>query len=344
MVRKPMDHIVSQYAQCQQPKSDGQRQARPFPKISLSNWLQLANSPNATSNELTRYCFYDPRDKQVAGLGGDVETAIRVLNETLWFGVTEYFDASLCLLVSTLRDSPACTCQPRSPFPKSDHNTNTKQVVVTEDDLALISSISTQDVILHREALKIFHTRLNRFGLGCLLPGSSKDVPSATPPQEQPKGLRIPWFLSTETLGDYAMYLAASLVSARQFPILEPHLMLSNFVQHDEAFVEWCEKEGVIIHRYTPSYQPNFEKLYETNQIDHRYITKALGGVFGRYSAADVYRKWGGTAQYLLYTDADTLWISNPSHIRKLPLQLNEILAIGPEAAQGRKDNSGVLW
>eukprot|EP00009_Paramoeba_aestuarina_P007211 CAMPEP_0201512020 /NCGR_PEP_ID=MMETSP0161_2-20130828/4374_1 /ASSEMBLY_ACC=CAM_ASM_000251 /TAXON_ID=180227 /ORGANISM="Neoparamoeba aestuarina, Strain SoJaBio B1-5/56/2" /LENGTH=194 /DNA_ID=CAMNT_0047907731 /DNA_START=132 /DNA_END=713 /DNA_ORIENTATION=- len=140
------------------------------------------------------------------------------------------------------------------------------------------------------------------------------------------------------------MYAAASLISARRFPNLVPHLMISSSVPHDEAFVGWCRKEGVIIHRYTPVFQSNIEKLVKEGKFSPVLAEMALGGVFGRYLAADIYRKWGGTSPYILYTDADTLWLSDPSSLWQLKFDTNDAVAIGPESQQGSQTNSGVLW
>ena len=177
MVRKPEDHVLSMYAQCQQPGSDGQTAAYQFPPISIQEWVKLAartaNSSTEESRlELLKHCYYDPRDLQVAVLGNGLADAVRNVRAAMWVGVTEYMDASICLLLSLFQKKAVCDCETglRLSIPKDAHGTNTGAYRPLLGELKpFIDSITEDDKVLHSHAKDKLREGLNSFGLGCLM-------------------------------------------------------------------------------------------------------------------------------------------------------------------------------
>ena len=156
----------------------------------------------------------------------------------------------------------------------------------------------------------------------------------------------LPWFISVELKKpDYVAYAAVAIVSARERTagLLEPHVLVST--TEESSFVDWCIEQGVVVHRYTPVLAEDINALIKTMVRTEEFGRKALGGVFGRIDAPRVYRQWGGTSEYLLYTDCDILWdhlsVEEISQITSFPEQ--SLVAIGPQESKNSMKNSGVL-
>ena len=176
MVRRPLDHVVSMYGQCQSPHSDGQRSTR-FPRISFEGWVRLAAASSGASGagRLLQHCYYDPRNFQTTVLGPGRDAAVHTVRSSMWTGVTESFDASLCLLLSLTLNRAACSCsgpldRRHAALPHSDHNTNSSLVERTVS-LSLhrtIRSFTAHDAVVHAAALTKLHDGLEAFGLTVL--------------------------------------------------------------------------------------------------------------------------------------------------------------------------------
>jgi hypothetical protein len=177
MVRKPEDHVVSMYAHCQQPGGLGYGTHQ---HVSIQAWAELAartayNKSEEARQEFFKYCMYDPRNFQVAVLGGrSTPDALRAVRTAMWVGVTEYYDASLCLLGSLFQKKAACDCETglRVPVPRDKHGTHTdwlKSQVNMDEVRPLIDSFTEHDKSLHSLAIEKLRAGLERFGLGCLV-------------------------------------------------------------------------------------------------------------------------------------------------------------------------------
>lgn len=115
LIRKPLTHVRSMYAHCQQLKQYNHS----YRKISFDDWIQwrtgrleaMSNTPTKALSEANPsafvYCRYDPLDLQTHSLDqrGDLTAAAAVIERAFWVGVTEEFNASICLLRAKLAEA-----------------------------------------------------------------------------------------------------------------------------------------------------------------------------------------------------------------------------------------------
>lgn len=170
-VRNPMLHELSMYAHCQSPGSPGQAR-HGYPPISFSDYIafRVANPRNTT------FCGYSPFNKQVSVLGGGADklaAALDLVDSSFFVGVTEEYDASLCLLRSLIAGRAACFCGARQPPPEKTfhrtHGTTPGDIALSGNDRRQIGKLTKLDAVLHARALSKLHQGLARFNLSCLL-------------------------------------------------------------------------------------------------------------------------------------------------------------------------------
>lgn len=168
IIRDPLEHELSMYAHCQSKTGEGQLR-HGYPHISFAEYLdfRLAYPENQT------FCGYSPFNMQTAKLGGnrtELEAALRVVDSAFWVGVTERYEASICLLRSQLHGRGACTCQESAGrLPKVTHGTHPDDVVLTGRMRSQINLMSGHDAVLHARAMSRLQRDLAHFNLSCLL-------------------------------------------------------------------------------------------------------------------------------------------------------------------------------
>jgi len=152
----------------------------------------------------------------------------------------------------------------------------------------------------------------------------------------------VPWFLafsSTINAAEYEAFAAAAILSAKENAAnLEPHLLYIDGAESN--FTQWCEEQGVVVHLHTLTFDSPFSNAAKMVGGNSMYYSMAKGA-FARLDVAHIYRAWGGQSEYVLYTDCDVLFFSNP-----VPFTMHKasVVAIGPQHVRGTKTNTGVLW
>jgi hypothetical protein len=112
-VRRPVDHVMSMYAHCQQLSAYAMSRNPHRPKIGFDAFIDFSMIQENQANRT--FCSYNVRNKQTMELGlGNIDAALTALNRMLWVGVTEAYDASICLLRSILMNKPMCACEARN--------------------------------------------------------------------------------------------------------------------------------------------------------------------------------------------------------------------------------------
>jgi len=158
---------------------------------------------------------------------------------------------------------------------------------------------------------------------------------------EQP---RTPWFLAMRPQGngfeEYEAFAAVAVMSAMEnAPSLEPHLLWVGGEKNN--FTAWCENRGVVVHYFTtPVYKEAFDVMLASGEIKERRHA-ALMGAFGRIEIPRVYRAWGGRAEYLLYTDVDVMFFTDPGLMRFRVAKIG--VGVGPQVSKNKVGNTGVL-
>ena len=179
MIRDPIEHELSMFAHCQTPGVAGQR-FHGYSPISFADYLafRMVQPQNRT------FCGYSPFNMQVTRLGGgpdQLEAALHVVKSAFWVGVTDRYEASLCLLHSKLNGQAACSCStlPVQPVVHITHGTRPSDVTFTSMMRSQIRFLAGLDDVLHAHALSRLQQELVQFNLSCLL--------HSTPPDQRKK-------------------------------------------------------------------------------------------------------------------------------------------------------------
>lgn len=178
LLRQPEAHLISMFAHCQQPGSAGRGRRHPYPRISIESWFKgwgatASGASTPATENMKRFCRYDPRDPQVRHLGTDLSAApglhgaLQELEGAFWVGVTEQYTASLCLLVERVgRPLPAwCRCNSTNAgrsLHHVKHGTNTTALTnLSGLSRAAVASLTALDLVLYAEARGRLHRELN---------------------------------------------------------------------------------------------------------------------------------------------------------------------------------------
>ena len=114
--------------------------------------IQRALSPECT--------FYKLDNLQTAHIGDkDLETALTRLNNLFWIGITEHYDASICLLSYQLGqfDSTRCNCSGTLVKP-GNRGASLKHRL---PDLRDVYKRTYQDTVLYQRAYELFLLRIH---------------------------------------------------------------------------------------------------------------------------------------------------------------------------------------
>ena len=185
IVRDPVAHVISQYAHCQQAGSLGMAKHN-YPNITLQGWLALhwrgaLQLNHAATSAGLEYCGYNPFNKQTSVLTGgglSVDSALEALRRAYWVGITDSFEASVCLLLSELNDRPMSPCRSAGPQAApvtsmvETHGTHTRDIALTGSMRSQILDLTRKDMRLFEYARSRLHNGLQRFNLSYTFPTS----------------------------------------------------------------------------------------------------------------------------------------------------------------------------
>lgn len=106
--------------------------------------------------------------------GGDVTTAVNVLHNIFWFGIFEWFEASMCLLSIQLNQVSRDLCDCNSPSLLRMKEKKLDSLDYTSTSLIEVGAMIRKDKFLYNKGLKIFIHRIivaeNRVGFAILCP------------------------------------------------------------------------------------------------------------------------------------------------------------------------------
>lgn len=176
MAREPASHVLSQYAHCQTPGGWGMHVHTDRSAVSFEGWL--AESVRRNHSAMQTHCNYDPSDLMTHHLGGgSLARAVAIVDGAYFVGITDHYDASVCLLRSTLAGKRACSCsssrEPTNVGPGTSANQPTRnkpgEVLVTGGARALLEQLTRADAIVYAHALARFYAGVVHYNLTCRL-------------------------------------------------------------------------------------------------------------------------------------------------------------------------------
>jgi hypothetical protein len=191
-VREPISLVRSMFFHCKRYHSSS---------ISFAEWPLMVEANDANASRVCDGDWMWPLNFQTALLGMrqegifrpaanppkksatrmiinkfTLERALAVLDRAYWVGVTDHYDASICLLRSQLSNSPACSCETANAmrisaapnaFVSAHHGSAPPDI--EEATRASISRITLFDSRVYQRAAGRFRRGLEGFGLRCLL-------------------------------------------------------------------------------------------------------------------------------------------------------------------------------
>lgn len=139
-----------------------------FQRLSLPNCSTI---DDVVSSRCKLFQFGDMRNKQTSVLGGgNLTIAMKNVEKMFHIGITEFYDASVCLLSFQLGqyNEDTCSCAKRAARAKdmtqivAKKNAAKRQFHFTPEDLAKIASVTLLDTQLYIFAVHLFISRIQQ--------------------------------------------------------------------------------------------------------------------------------------------------------------------------------------